>query len=325
MLFAKTSLIIATTFLLVNTQGFGSLDNKNAKPDEVRGVGDVSTARPQSSPSPQKVMDTTNSDIKVLAEGSHSAITSPFLAVVRDQQVYANLRQLVTNLPELQEDFFKSNAVIAAFLGERNTAGYGVAITRADDSAINVVATSPPKDAMVAQVITTPFKVVSVVSTAGKGRTPNVSLALRAEGPWQQAMQTYLITAGEFTMSGGFAGRMEKFALAGDIRVMREGKLATFVFNLKSTGDEKQRALNEATTGLVEDGKAIVGRMAAGSLIDVPHSDLSASGTLNDKNGKLALSFKSLPSMIADGYGGGGSIEAQADTPAPEKKQLVKN
>ena len=322
MLFAKTSLMIATTILLANTHGARSLDNKNAKPDEVNRVGNVSIIRPQPSPTPQKGTDDTNSDIKVLAEGSHSEVTAPFLIVARDAQVYAKLRQLVMGLPELQEDFFKSNAVIAAFLGERNTGGYGVAIARADDSAIHVVATSPPRDAMVAQVITTPFKVVSVVSTGGKGRIPsNVSLALRAEDPWQETMRTYRITAGEFTMSGGFAGLMEKFALAGDIRVMREGKLATFVFNLKSTGAGRRRTLNEAATGVVEDGNVTVGRMGAGSLIEMPHSDLSAGGTLDDKNDKLALSFKSLPSMIADGYGGGGSVQAETTTEAPQKNQ----
>ena len=113
MLFAKTSLIIATTFLLVNTHGAGPVENEN-----------VSVIRAESTPTPQKRMDTTTtSDIRVLAEGSHSEVTSPFLAVVRDEQVYARLRKLVTGLPELQEDFFKRQAVIAAFMGERNTAG----------------------------------------------------------------------------------------------------------------------------------------------------------------------------------------------------------
>src|SRR5438876_7873123 len=162
MLFAKTSLIIAITFLLVNTHDAGRLDNEN-----------VSVVRAESSPTPQKSMDTTNSDIKVLAEGSHSEVTSAFVAVVRDEQVYARLRKVATGLPELQEDFFKRQAAIAAFMGERNTGGYSVQITRSADDSIHLAAMSPPGDAMVAQVITTPFKLVAVPA--------NRSLSLEAE------------------------------------------------------------------------------------------------------------------------------------------------
>src|SRR2546422_1463976 len=136
MLFAKTTLIIATTFLLVNTHGSGPVDNEN-----------VCVIMAESSPTPQKVMDTANGDIKVLAEGSHSEVTSPFLAVVRDEQLYARLRKLATGLPELQEDFFKGQAVIAAFMGERNTGGYRVAIRRSADDSIQLAAMSPPGDA----------------------------------------------------------------------------------------------------------------------------------------------------------------------------------
>src|SRR6266516_7743989 len=306
MLFAKTSLIIATTFLLANTYGAGRLDNEN-----------VFVFRAEPSPTPQKGMDTTNSDIKVLAEGSHSEVTSPFLAVVRDEQVYARLRKLATGLPELQEEFFKRQAVIAAFMGERNTGGYSVEITRSADDSIHLAAMSPPKDAMVTQVITTPFKLVAVPT--------NRSLSLEADNNWQKAMRLYHITSGRFSISGGFAGSTEQFALDGGIRVMREGKLVTFLFDLKSADVEKQRSLKEAGTGLVDDDSIVVSRIGAGSLVEVPHGDLSVTGSLTDKKSKLALSFISLPTMIADGYGGGGSIEAQAATPQLQKKQLVKN
>ena len=106
---------------------------------------------------------------------------------------------------------------------------------------------------------------------------------------------------------------------------MREGKLVTLLFDLKSADAEKQRSLKESGTGLVEDDSIVVSRIGAGSLIEVPHGDLSATGSFTDKKSKLALSFISLPTMIADGYAGGGSIEAQAATPQLPKKQLVKN
>ena len=68
-------------------------------------------------------------DLKVLAEGSHSKINDPFVAVVRDTDTYAALSRLDENLPRLDADFFTEHVVIAAFLGQRNTGGYGVEIT----------------------------------------------------------------------------------------------------------------------------------------------------------------------------------------------------
>jgi len=61
--------------------------------------------------------------LKVLEEGFHSAITHPFIAIVRDSETYAALSKLEGNLPKLGQDFFERDSVIAAFLGERNT-GY---------------------------------------------------------------------------------------------------------------------------------------------------------------------------------------------------------
>src|SRR6266852_2348562 len=48
-------------------------------------------------------------DIKVLAEGFHSKITKPFIAVMRDAETYAVLTGLDENLPKLDADFFKEN------------------------------------------------------------------------------------------------------------------------------------------------------------------------------------------------------------------------
>src|SRR5256885_9485503 len=77
-------------------------------------------------------------DIKVLAEGFHSKITKPFVAVVRDAETYAALTRLDENLPKLDADFFKESVAVAAFLGERNTGGYSVEI-RANGIALQVL------------------------------------------------------------------------------------------------------------------------------------------------------------------------------------------
>lgn len=313
MLLIKTSLVIAATFLFTNTIGLAACGRAGYK--QADGVENISKPSAQPSTGSRKDSEVANSEMKVLAEGSHSEVTSPFLVVAREPGTYAELRKLVPGLPQLLDEFFKSQVVVAAFMGERNTGGYSVEMTRAADGVIRVAANSPPKGAMVTQVITAPFKVVSIPSSPWLG--------LEAEGVWQQAMHSYRVTSGDFTMSGGFAGRREQFGLEGAIRVMRAGKLATFFFDLQSSGGEKQRSLKEPISGLVENGQITIYLMGAGSLIETPHGNLSASGTFTDKDRALALSFKSLPTMISDGFAGEGTVEAEAATSAPQKKQLV--
>src|SRR5437870_13019545 len=58
-------------------------------------------------------------EIKVLAEGFHSPIERPFAGLFRDAETYLALTKLDNNLPQLNEEFFKSNVVIAAYLGTR--------------------------------------------------------------------------------------------------------------------------------------------------------------------------------------------------------------
>jgi hypothetical protein len=66
--------------------------------------------------------------------------------------------------------------------------------------------------------------------------------------------------------------------------------------------------------------------MDSGSLIEMPHGDLSATGKFSGNSKRLAISFTSLPTMfIADGYGGGGSLEAEVAAPIPMNKLADKN
>src|SRR2546425_5278524 len=64
-------------------------------------------------------------DLKVVAEGFHSSIETPFIAVIRDEATLSELAKRDRTLPKLDADF-KTNILIAAFLGERNTGGYSV-------------------------------------------------------------------------------------------------------------------------------------------------------------------------------------------------------
>jgi hypothetical protein len=249
-------------------------------------------------------------ELKILAEGSQSAIKNPFVAVVRDADTYVALTKLDGNLPKLDADFFKTRVVVAAFLGERNTGGYSVEISR-DEVGIRVGEKTPGKDMMVTQMITSPFKVVSV---EGVSNSP-VWLAL--DDAWPSRMSLFRITTAKFTMVGGIAGRREDFTLGGTIGVLRAGNLATLQFRLVAPATTKRRSLIEYATGVVSsDNNIRVSRMSADSLIDPPNAGLQADGMFSDGGKRLSLNLLSRPSMIADGYSGRGSVEAGLATPA---------
>lgn len=246
-------------------------------------------------------------EIKVLAEGFHSKITKPFVAVVRDEETYAALVKLDENLPKLDADFFKESVAVAAFLGERNTGGYSVDI-RSNAIEILVVEKTPGKGVMVPQMITSPFKIVAL-----KGATnAAVRLNLFADDAWRPAITSYQVTTGKFKMTGGFAGTSEEFGLQGPIGVMRASNLATFSFRVIGSETKKRRLLVDCATGVMDsDGNVKISRMSADSLVNPPNSGLAGTVTFSEKGGKFALIMISRPSMVADGYSGGGTIEAE--------------
>ncbi len=245
-------------------------------------------------------------DIKVLAEGFHSKITKPFVAVVRDAETYAALLKLDENLPKLDADFFKEKVVVAAFLGERNTGGYAVEITREGSGQIHVAEKKPGKGVMVPQMITSPFKIVALEGS------PSSTVALSLDDTWRQRTQSYRTINGTFTYSGGFAGVGETFELKGRVLVMREGTLATLNFDLFSSGLRQMRSLTDsATTVVAKDGRIAIGRMGAGSLVPPPNGGQQARGMFSDEGKKLLLEFSPRAINVADSYGGRGSIEAE--------------
>ncbi len=260
---------------------------------------------------------TTTKTLKVLAEGFHSSVTHPFIAVIRDAVTYAELMKLDNTLPKLDAEFFNSQAVIAAYLGTRNTGGFSVEIKWGAGSSVGLTPVkpslyigekAPAKGVMVPEMITSPFKIVSLEVN------PTDNIMVASDYAWQQTMRRYLIASGTFKMSGGFAGTTEQFRLTGDLKILvREANLATFfitVFNPDRA--KKQRALTDFTTGVVgADGHLMINKLAAGSLVDGPNSGLKVSGAFSSGERKLSLVFNSLPSMVADGYQGEGTLEAE--------------
>jgi hypothetical protein len=284
-------LIVATVFMAALFSGGSSPGCRSKKSD--------------SPPSNQMSTNenASDGDLKILAEGSLSPITTTFAAVVRDSQTYASLRGTAANLPALTDNFFQSNVVIAAFLGQRNTTGYSVAISTEPNGQIRVAEKSPRKDAMVGQMITSPFKLVALPVT-GK---PAVNLAL--DETFRQAGQLYRISNGSFLISGGFAGRTETYQLAGKLQLMRLGNLITIGFAVVSSGSTRERSLRDFATGSINDDAFGAG-LSHGSLVDPPSGDLRVNGRIAEKN-KLLIGLDSGPATVPDGYAGKGSLEAE--------------
>ncbi|HVF51929.1 MAG TPA: protease complex subunit PrcB family protein [Pyrinomonadaceae bacterium] len=273
-------------------------------------------------PTPASAREGTVSDaLKVLAEGGYGKVTDAFVAVVRDAETYAALRELAGDAPELRADFFKTNIVVAAFLGTRNTGGFGVQITRgATGATVRVAETTPPKGAMTTQALTAPFKFVSMAANAQE------ALQLELDTAWTRAGRPYRLRDGEFTSSGGLAGRAEQFRLEGDLRVLRLDKLVTVVFDLHGTGaGTRPRTLQTAATGLVESQVGFrLPRLVSGSLVGWPNGGLRASGQLTGDESKLTLAFEPLPANASDSFQGQGKLSADATGPAPPKKPATR-
>src|SRR5258705_6016392 len=128
------------------------------------GLGSVLACHDQKNKNDKTVVEnqnTSSGELKTLVEGFQSSITDPFVAVIRDDATYEKLRKMEPNLPKLEADFFRLNVVVVAYMGSRNTGGYSVEISRVENGKISVAEKAPAKDAMTAQVITSPFKLVS--------------------------------------------------------------------------------------------------------------------------------------------------------------------
>lgn len=266
-------------------------------------------------PTPGRVEETVSDEVKVLAGGAYGKVNDAFVVVVRDAEAYAALRELVNDLPQADADFFKKNIVVAAFLGQRRTGGYGVEIALAENNRLRVSSTSPPAGSMTTQALTAPFKVVSVPDLEHR------SLKIEVGPTWNNETRPYRVSSGDFMTGGGFAGRIERLQLAGDIRVSRLGRLATFVFDLKSSGGAQTRSLQNVATGVVgSDGNISGAVVDPGALVDFPRSALAIKGRFTLNEDKLSLSFESLPSNVSDGYSGQGKLEAAATAPPLPKK-----
>src|SRR5690242_6025983 len=290
-------LLFATILSLLMSGGAGGCRTSKSSNPPKQSQNSTGTGNPTSEE------DQIPGNFKVVAQGFHSSITDPFIAVIRDEATYAELAKLDTNLPKLNIDL-KTNVVIAAFLGQRNTGGFSVEISRAASGEIQVTEKTPGKDVMVPDVITAPFKIVSMPV---EGTAP---LKISASDTFRPTAQFYRINKGSFTISGGIAGRSETYSLAGKLQITRLGNLVTVAFAVVSTGTTRERSLRDVATGVISEDSFSIQRMSRGSLVDPPTGDLRVSGKFLDAN-RLSLDLDTGGAIVPDGFSGKGSIEAE--------------
>lgn len=310
----KSGFIVALMLFTLNGAGADACDSK-------QNGGARPANSPQAKETPQsnapaggedKVMNGEGQGLKVLAQGGYGQVEEPFLVVARDAEVYAALRSLVDELPEVGADHFKTHAVVAAFLGMRSSGGYTVGIEGTAGGGLLISEKGPPKGSMTTQALTNPFKVVDVPVRAAD------TIELRLQGKLATTLaRPYRITSGEFETSGGITGRGEKFRLEGTLGVARREKLATMLFDLKSAGAKNSLTLKSAATAIVkDDGQFVIASMDAGTLVSKPRSALQVSGRLTADAGRLSLVFKPLPAPHPESFAGSGRVEAEATAPA---------
>ncbi len=126
--------------------------------------------------------------ITTLAKGDSSEILDPARHVVRDSAAWAALWTAHAGPGSQPPDVdFAKEMVVAAFAGERPAPGYGIEIVgaRRESASLGVTVSEvqPPRGMIAAQIIVTPFHMVTLPRYEGEIRFTDVSAArLRQSG-----------------------------------------------------------------------------------------------------------------------------------------------
>ena len=261
----------------------------------------------------------TNNEVKDLAAGNRSSVLESFVLIARDAETYALLLALNNSLPVQSADFFKSHAVIAAFLGQRRTSGFSLDITLDRDGSVRIREHAPGKGTMVKMVLSTPFKVVAIAVETDQ------PIVLTLDETWQDRLRSYRVTSGELTINGGFAGVRERLGLVGTFGVMRAGALATFQFDLQSAGGTQTRHLSDVASGKVEpSGEVRLNRLEAFVLTGAIQSPFHATGRFTHEEQYLTLNLETTRApQVADNFTSKAAFKAVATTPPPAKRAIT--
>jgi len=109
--------------------------------------------------------------LSTVAQGAMSNIEEPRQAVVRTAADWQALWKQHGGEGTPPTVDFNQSTVVAVFLGSRPTTGFAVEITAArtegNRTLVEYLERRPPPDAIVAQVLTSPFHIVRLPRTAG--------------------------------------------------------------------------------------------------------------------------------------------------------------
>jgi hypothetical protein len=275
----------------------------------------TATATPTPAPRAGEIPVQTDDTFRDLAVGSYGTVHQPFVFVARDAETYAALRTLVTVLPDERADFFQTHVVVASFLGQRRSGGYAIEIKETQRGQLTITEHAPPKNAIVTEALTAPFRVVALALAMDS------ALRLKLDAAWQKQLRPYKINDGELLVYGGFAGRRESTQLTGSLGVMRLNEWATFFCDVRSVGGRRERYLSDAATGRVDaSGHVTLARLDAFALSGATRSPFRADGTFTNGEQNLTLNLETVPNPhIADNFAARGKINATATAPAPAK------
>ncbi len=104
--------------------------------------------------------------VRTIAAGARSDIASARQVIVRSPAEWTALWQEHADSRTRPEVDFSRDMVAAIFLGSRPTPGFGVEVLGVDEAGRTMVIRyrerMPPRDRILAQVITTPFRMIAV-------------------------------------------------------------------------------------------------------------------------------------------------------------------
>ena len=104
-----------------------------------------------------------------LARGQQSKVSERANYLITSEEQLSELWKMIDASSPLPEIDFDTHSVIAVFTGQEPTAGYAIEISKITDAAERTVAvmlTIPGDGCMLAQVLTSPYQIVSVPITA---------------------------------------------------------------------------------------------------------------------------------------------------------------
>lgn len=255
---------------------------------------------------PMSKKNSAPNEFKVLFETDQSAVEEPFIFVARTEKQYAQLKTLTPDLPAFETIDWTQTAIVAVFAGQKPTPGFQINFEKTTSKNIDktfvslkISLDSPPKDVMLAQVLTAPAKIVSIpVDEAG-------GISIVPDVNWRLKMQTFSVSESQFESSGGMVGAIRRSSVSGSIDVLQTGNFITAFFNI-GTGGNAPRGIYDTATGTIENNSIVLPRVDAGNLIENPHPPLKATGKISEKS--LSLSFDSLPTYVSDGFSGRGNL-----------------